>query len=123
MEPGAVNKVKGVFKSEGRGTLCLDIGSSSIKFVRAEGGRVTDYGVKEIGEAAEVPMILQQMVKDFRPSQVLTFVSGPAVSIRQAPFPEDGAARIARCHTACGWKSTRRSRLKSRFSTSRSWAR
>jgi type IV pilus assembly protein PilM len=44
--------------------------------------------VKEIGEAAEIPMILQQMVKDFRPSQLLTFVSGPAVSIRQAPFPK-----------------------------------
>ena len=42
-----------LFKAEGRGTLCLDIGSSSIKFVRADGGRVTDYGVKEIGEAAE----------------------------------------------------------------------
>ena len=88
MEPGGVSKqFSGLFRAEGRGTLCLDIGSSSIKFVRAEGGRVIDYGVKEIGEAAEIPMILQQVVKDFRPSQVLTFVSGPAVSIRQAPFP------------------------------------
>jgi len=76
------------FKAEGRGTLCLDIGSSSIKFIRAEGGRIVDYGVKEIGEAAEIPMVLQQVVKDFRPTQVLTFVSGPAVSIRQAPFPK-----------------------------------
>lgn len=77
-----------LFRSEGRGTLCLDIGSSSIKFVRAEGGRIVDYGVREVGEAAEIPMILQQIVKDFRPSSVLTFVSGPAVSIRQAPFPK-----------------------------------
>lgn len=77
-----------LFGAEGRGTLCLDIGSSSIKFVRAEGGRVVDYGVKEVGEAAEIPMILQQIVKDSRPSQVLTFVSGPAVSIRQASFPK-----------------------------------
>jgi type IV pilus assembly protein PilM len=66
----------------------LDIGSSSVKFVRAEGGRILDYGLKEIKEAAEVPTILQQVVKDFRPSQVFTFVSGPAVSIRQAPFPK-----------------------------------
>jgi type IV pilus assembly protein PilM len=89
LEPGGATKqISGLFKAEGRGTLCLDIGSSSIKFVRAEGGRVIDYGVKEIGEAAEIPMILQQVVKEFRPSQVLTFVSGPAVSIRQAPFPK-----------------------------------
>jgi type IV pilus assembly protein PilM len=85
---GVGKQFRGVFKAEGKGTLCLDIGSSSIKYVRAEGGRITDYGVKEIGEAAEVPMILQQIVKDARPSQVLTFVSGPAVSIRQAPFPK-----------------------------------
>lgn len=85
MERGGVGKL---FRAEGRGTLCLDIGSSSIKFIRAEGGRILDYGIKEIGEAAEIPMILQQVVKEFKPSQVLTFVSGPAVSIRQAPFPK-----------------------------------
>lgn len=89
MEPGGnAKRSKGLIKSEGRGTLCLDIGSSSIKYVRADGGRILDYGVKEIGEAAEIPMILQQMVRDFRPTQLLTFVSGPAVSIRQAPFPK-----------------------------------
>jgi type IV pilus assembly protein PilM len=88
LEPGGTGKKSRGLKSEGRGTLCLDIGSSSIKYVRADGGRILDYGVKEIGEAAEIPMILQQMVKDFRPSQLLTFVSGPAVSIRQAGFPK-----------------------------------
>ncbi len=88
MEPGGTHKKSRGPRSEGRGTLCLDIGSSSIKYVRADGGRILDYGVKEIGEAAEIPMILQQMVKDFRPSQLLTFVSGPAVSIRQAGFPK-----------------------------------
>ena len=88
MEPGGAGKKSRGLRSEGRGTLCLDIGSSSIKYIRADGGRILDYGVKEIGEAAEIPMILQQMVKDFKPSQLLTFVSGPAVSIRQAGFPK-----------------------------------
>ncbi|MEO0082019.1 MAG: type IV pilus assembly protein PilM [candidate division WOR-3 bacterium] len=78
-----------VFKGAGgRGTLCIDIGSNSVKFVKIEGGRVVDYGLKEIGEAFDVPSILRELVKDYRPKEVYSFVSGPSVSVRQAPFPK-----------------------------------
>uniref|UniRef100_A0A7C4GH49 Type IV pilus assembly protein PilM n=1 Tax=candidate division WOR-3 bacterium TaxID=2052148 RepID=A0A7C4GH49_UNCW3 len=72
----------------GRGTLCIDIGSNSVKFVKLEAGRVVDYGLKEIGEAFDVPSILRELVKDYKPREVYTFVSGPSVSVRQAPFPK-----------------------------------
>ncbi|MEO0080554.1 MAG: type IV pilus assembly protein PilM, partial [candidate division WOR-3 bacterium] len=72
----------------GRGTLCIDIGSNSVKFVKMEGGRVVDYGLKEIGEAFDVPSILRELIKDYKPREVYTFVSGPSVSVRQAPFPK-----------------------------------
>lgn len=77
-----------VFSGGGRGTLCIDIGSNSVKFVKLEGGRVVDYGLKEIGEAFDVPSILRELVKDYKPREVFTFVSGPSVSVRQAPFPK-----------------------------------
>lgn len=72
----------------GKGTLCIDIGSNSVKFVKLEGGKVVDYGLKEIGEAFDVPSILRELIKDYRPREVYTFVSGPSVSVRQAPFPK-----------------------------------
>jgi type IV pilus assembly protein PilM len=77
-----------VFSGGGKGTLCIDIGSNSVKFVKLEGGRVVDYGLKEIGEAFDVPSILRELVKDYKPREVFTFVSGPSVSVRQAPFPK-----------------------------------
>ena len=54
-----------LFGGGGKGTLCIDIGSNSVKFVKMEGGRVTDYGFKEIGEAFDVPSILRELVKDY----------------------------------------------------------
>ncbi|MBM3322099.1 hypothetical protein FJY69_01260 [candidate division WOR-3 bacterium] len=72
----------------GKGTLCIDIGSNSVKFVKMEGGRVVDYGLKEIGEAFDVPSILRELIKDYKPGEVYSFVSGPSVSLRQAPFPK-----------------------------------
>jgi type IV pilus assembly protein PilM len=77
-----------VFGGGGKGTLCIDIGSNSVKFVKVEGGRVVDYGLKEIGEAFDVPSILRELIKDYKPREVYTFVSGPSVSVRQAPFPK-----------------------------------
>ncbi|HTW91511.1 MAG TPA: type IV pilus assembly protein PilM [bacterium] len=77
-----------LFGGGGKGTLCIDIGSNSVKFVKLEGGRITDYGFKEIGEAFDVPSILRELVKDYRPGEVFSFVSGPSVSLRQAPFPK-----------------------------------
>jgi type IV pilus assembly protein PilM len=77
-----------LFGGGGKGTLCIDIGSNSVKFVKMEGGRVTDYGFKEIGEAFDVPSILRELVKDYKPGEVFSFVSGPSVSLRQAPFPK-----------------------------------
>ncbi|MEO0070282.1 MAG: pilus assembly protein PilM, partial [candidate division WOR-3 bacterium] len=62
--------------------------SNSVKFVKIEGGRVVDYGLKEIGEAFDIPAILRELIKDYRPREVFTFVSGPSVSLRQAPFPK-----------------------------------
>lgn len=77
-----------IMRGGGRGTLCIDIGSNSVKFVKMEGGRVADYGFKEIGEAFDVPSILRELVQDYRPKEVFSFVSGPSVSVRQAPFPK-----------------------------------
>ncbi len=77
-----------IFGGGGKGTLCIDIGSNSVKFVKIEGGRVIDYGLKEIGEAFDIPSILRELVKDYRPREVYTFVTGPSVSLRQAPFPK-----------------------------------
>jgi len=77
-----------LFGGGGKGTLCIDIGSNSVKFVKVEGGRVTDYGFKEIGEAFDVPSILRELVKDYKPGEVFSFVSGPSVSLRQAAFPK-----------------------------------
>lgn len=77
-----------VFGGGGRGTLCIDIGSNSVKFVKMEGGRIADYGFKEIGEAFDVPSILRELIQDYKPKEVFSFVSGPSVSVRQAPFPK-----------------------------------
>jgi len=77
-----------LFGGGGKGTLCIDIGSNSVKSVKMEGGRITDYGFKEIGEAFDVPSILRELVKDYKPGEVFSFVSGPSVSLRQAPFPK-----------------------------------
>ena len=78
----------GMIGGGGKGTLCIDIGSNSVKFVKMEGGRVVDYGLKEIGEAFDVPSILRELIKDYKPGEVYSFVSGPSVSLRQAPFPK-----------------------------------
>ena len=83
-----------LFGGGGKGTLCIDIGSNSVKFVKMEGGRVTDYGFKEIGEAFDVPSILRELVKDYKPGEVFSFVSGPSVSLRQAPFPKMGRREL-----------------------------
>ncbi len=77
-----------LFGGGGKGTLCIDIGSNSVKFVKMEGGRVVDYGLKEIGEAFDVPSILRELIKDYHPSEVYSFVSGPSVSLRQSAFPK-----------------------------------
>jgi len=82
--------IKSIFTPAGKGTLAIDIGSAAIKYVKFEGGRVTDYGVREIAEVFDIPSILKELTMDFAPEQVLSFVSGPAVSIRQAPFPKMG---------------------------------
>ncbi|MFO7638525.1 MAG: type IV pilus assembly protein PilM [bacterium] len=76
------------FGGSGKGTLCIDIGSNSVKFVKMEAGRIADYGFKEIGEAFDVPSILRELIKDYKPKEVFSFVSGPSVSVRQAPFPK-----------------------------------
>ncbi len=79
---------KNLFGGGGKGVLCIDIGSNSVKFVKMEGGRIVDYGLKEIGEAFDVPSILRELIKDYKPGEVYSFVSGPSVSVRQAPFPK-----------------------------------
>lgn len=86
--------IKSIFTPSGKGTLAIDIGSVAIKYVKFEGGRVTDYGVKEIAEVFDIPSILKELTMDFAPEQVLSFVSGPAVSIRQAPFPKMGTREL-----------------------------
>ncbi|MEO0101571.1 MAG: type IV pilus assembly protein PilM [candidate division WOR-3 bacterium] len=79
--------IKKIFKPEGRGELSIDIGTGSVKFVLMDKGRVVDYGLREITEVTDVPGVIRDLLRDIKPSQVYTFVSGPAVSMRQAPFP------------------------------------
>jgi type IV pilus assembly protein PilM len=87
-------KISSLFTSAGKGALAIDIGSVAIKYVKFEGGRVVDYGVKEIAEIFDIPSILKDLTKDYSPGQVYSFVSGPAVSIRQAPFPRMGSKEL-----------------------------
>ncbi len=77
-----------LLKPEGKGILSIDIGSNSVKFIRMEGARVTDYGLKEIGETQDIAGTIRDLIKDYKPAQVYTFVSGPSVSLRQALFPK-----------------------------------
>jgi type IV pilus assembly protein PilM len=86
--------IKSIFSTSGKGILAIDIGTAAIKYVKFENGRVTDYGVKEIAEIFDIPSILKELTKDFTPAQVVSFVSGPAVSIRQAPFPRMGSKEL-----------------------------
>jgi type IV pilus assembly protein PilM len=88
-------KISSLFTSAGKGALAIDIGSAAIKYVKFEGGRVIDYGVKEIAEIFDIPSILKDLTKDYSPGQVYSFVSGPAVSIRQAPFPRMGSKELS----------------------------
>uniref|UniRef100_A0A7C6A9L1 Type IV pilus assembly protein PilM n=1 Tax=candidate division WOR-3 bacterium TaxID=2052148 RepID=A0A7C6A9L1_UNCW3 len=81
-------KLGSLFKTEGKGILSLDIGSNSVKFVRMDGSKITDYGLKEIGETGDIAGTIRDLIKDYKPSQVFTFVSGPSVSMRQALFPK-----------------------------------
>jgi type IV pilus assembly protein PilM len=83
-----------IFKTSGKGILAIDIGSTAIKYVMFEGGRVVDYGIKEIAEIFDIPSILKELTKTNAPSQIYSFVSGPAVSIRQAPFPKMGLREL-----------------------------
>lgn len=77
-----------LFKAGGKGTLSIDIGSNSVKFVKLEGGRITDYGLKEMGETPDVAATIRSLIQDYKPARVYSFVSGPSVSLRQAPFPK-----------------------------------
>ena len=87
-------KFNKMLSQSGKGILAIDIGSAAIKYVRFENGRVSDYGVKEIAEIFDIPSILKELTKDSVPGQVISFVSGPAVSIRQAPFPKMGTKEL-----------------------------
>jgi type IV pilus assembly protein PilM len=83
-----------ILKTTGKGILAIDIGTTAIKYVKFEGGRVVDYGIKEIAEIFDIPSILKEITKSSAPSQIYSFVSGPAVSIRQAPFPKMGQREL-----------------------------
>ncbi|MEO0102488.1 MAG: type IV pilus assembly protein PilM [candidate division WOR-3 bacterium] len=80
--------IKNIFKPEGRGELSIDIGTGSVKFVLTDKGRVIDYGLREIADVTDVAGVIRELLRDIKPSKVYTFVSGPAVSMRQAPFPK-----------------------------------
>jgi type IV pilus assembly protein PilM len=80
--------LKTLFKAEGKGILSIDIGSNSVKFVRMDGAKITDFGLKEIGETQDIAGTIRDLIKDYKPGQVFTFVSGPSVSMRQALFPK-----------------------------------
>ncbi len=77
-----------LFKSEGRGELSIDIGTGSVKFVLMDRGKVIDYGLREIIEVTDIAGVVRELLRDIKPSKVYSFVSGPAVSMRQAPFPK-----------------------------------
>ncbi|MDH5186275.1 MAG: pilus assembly protein PilM [bacterium] len=77
-----------LLKSEGKGIISIDIGSNSVKFVKLEGSRITDYGLREIGETQDIAGAIRDLIRDYKPGQVFTFVSGPSVSMRQAMFPK-----------------------------------
>lgn len=79
--------VKKLFSSDGNEILAIDIGSSAVKYVKSARGRIFDYGTKDIAEIFDIPSILKELTKETAPTQVYSFVSGPAVSIRQATFP------------------------------------
>lgn len=83
---GLVNKT--IFATKRQTALAIDIGSSSIKYIKMDKGHIVDYGVREIMEIFDIPSILKELTKDFSPSQVFSFVSGPAISIRTVPFPK-----------------------------------
>lgn len=80
--------LKTLFKTEGKGILSIDIGSNSVKFVRMDGVKITDFGLKEIGETQDIAGTIRDLIKDYKPAKVFTFVSGPSVSMRQALFPK-----------------------------------
>ncbi len=79
---------KKLFKTEGKGALSIDIGSQSIKFVYMEKDKVCAYGLKEFAEIPDISGIIRELIKDLKPAKVYSFVSGPSVSLRQAPFPK-----------------------------------
>ncbi|MEO0072369.1 MAG: pilus assembly protein PilM [candidate division WOR-3 bacterium] len=77
----------GRLQVKGKSILAIDIGSSAIKYIKFSGGKIVDYGVREIAEVFDIPSILKELSSDFTVDQILSFVSGPAVSIRHVPFP------------------------------------
>ncbi|MCS7259056.1 MAG: pilus assembly protein PilM, partial [candidate division WOR-3 bacterium] len=77
----------GLLQTKGKKILAIDIGSAAIKYIKASGGKIIDYGVREIAEVFDIPSILKELSAEFAPDEILSFVSGPAVSIRHAPFP------------------------------------
>lgn len=77
-----------IFKKEGKGALSIDIGSQSVKFVYMEKDKVCAYGLKEFIEIPDISGIIRELIKDLKPAKVYSFVSGPSVSLRQAPFPK-----------------------------------
>jgi len=79
--------IKNIFRPEGRGELSIDIGTGSVKFVLMDRGKVIDYGLRELTDVTDVAGVIRELLRDIKPSKVYTFVSGPAVSMRQAPFP------------------------------------
>jgi type IV pilus assembly protein PilM len=86
--------IKNLFSTTGKSILAIDIGSAAIKYVKFDNGRVIDYGVREIAEIFDIPSILKELTRDYTPGQVFSFVSGPAVSVRQAPFPKMGSREL-----------------------------
>ncbi len=79
--------IKKFFKSEGKGDLGIDIGTGSVKFVLMDKGKIIAYGLKEITDVSDIATVMRELTRDITPSRVYTFISGPAVSMRQAPFP------------------------------------
>ncbi|MEO0105169.1 MAG: pilus assembly protein PilM, partial [candidate division WOR-3 bacterium] len=79
---------KTLFQKEGKGALSIDIGSQSVKFVYMEKDKVCAYGLREFVEIPDISGIIRELIKDVKPAKVYSFVSGPSVSLRQAPFPK-----------------------------------